>query len=225
MTDEELIEFGNKLIAKERTSIEIFNALRHKAENKEQLDRVHKLVVKPEAEKKKRSPEMVRTLLAANKTKLRFEYSIRSLYRLGVGVVILGLLTLYYADEELNGNAPFAWSTLLQGGGLLVLFSIVKNNDAYDFLMIAIVAFAAIFGIELLVFGTPNDLFAALYQGDAYIKGSRVNSGLTLLFGYLFPFLYLSLKVTFGALVFMAFWNHKKYDEQPEDIKTDLKDF
>ena len=144
------MQFGNGLIAKDRTSIEIFNALKHKAESKEQLDRVHKLVVKPEAEKKKRSPELVRTLLAANKVKLRFDYSIRGLYRLAAAVIILAVVTLFFSSEEVNGNASFGWITLLQGLALAVLYMFVKKNEAYDFLLIALVGYSAIFGIELL---------------------------------------------------------------------------
>jgi hypothetical protein len=225
MTDEELIEFGNKLIAKDRTSIEIFNALKNKAEDDEQLNRVHKKVVKPEAKKKQRSQELVRTLLATNKIKLRFEYSMRSLTRLAVGVIILGLIVLFLSNEEVNGNAPFGWATMIQGVVLIALYTLVKSRKAYDFLMIALTGYFAIFGFELLVFGMPNDLFAAFYQDGVYIRGSRVSSGLALLMGYLFPFLYLSLKVMFGALAFTSFWNHKKYDALPNDIKIELEDF
>ena len=225
MTDEELIEFGNKLIAKDRTSIEIFNALKHKAEDEAQLNRVHKKVVKPEAKKKERSQELVRTLLAANKIKLRFEYSMRSLYRLAGGVIILSLIVLFLSNEEVNGNAPFGWVTLIQGVALVVLYALVRNRKAYDFLMIALIGYFAIFGIELIMFGVPNDLFAAFYQDGVYIRGSRVSSGLALLMGYLFPFLYLSLKMMFGALAFTSFWNHKKYDALPNDVKMELEDF
>ncbi|MFK7785077.1 MAG: hypothetical protein AB8B56_08175 [Crocinitomicaceae bacterium] len=225
MTDEELIEFGYKLIAKDRTSIEIFNALRIKAENEEQLSRVHKQVVKPEAVKKKRSPELVRTLLAANKLKLKFEYSVRSLVRLASAVLVVGGVTLLLASEEMNGNIPFAWTTIIQGALLMVLYVSVKYQKTYDFLLIALVGYVAIYGIELIIFGLPSDLYAAVYQDGVRIRGSRVGSGLSLLFGYLFPFIYTSLKIVFGALVFTSFWNHKKFNELPNDIKLELQDF
>jgi hypothetical protein len=225
MTDEELIEFGHTLIAKDRTSIEIYNALRNKAEDEEQLSRVHKLVVKPEAKKKERSPELVRTLLAANKVKLKFEYSVRSLIRLAAGVIILGGATLFFANSELNGNSPFGWFTLFQGLFLMALYVVVKYQEKYDFLLIALIGYGATFGIELLLFGTPNDLYAAIYEGRYEVRGSRVNSGLALLFGHLFPLIYLFMKALFGALAFTSFWNHKKYDELPNDIKLELEDF
>lgn len=225
MTDKELIDFGYKLISKGRTSIEIYNALRIKAKDEEQLSRVHKQVVKPEAVAKKRSPELVRTLLSANKLKLKFEYSIKTLIRLALAILILGGLTFFLSSEEMNGNTPFGIATLIQGLLVMVLYVSVKQQKTYDFLLIAMVVYGSIYLIEIIFFGLPNDLYAAVYSGEFRVRGSRVGSGIGLLFGYLFPFLYTIVKLTLGGMIFIAFWNYRNYDALPNDIKQELQDF
>lgn len=227
MTDEELIEFGNKLIAKERTSIEIFNALRNKAEDNEQLNRVHPKVVKPEAEKKKRSPELVRTLLKANRIKLKSEYSIRSLTRLAFIVLIIGGIVLFLSSKEVNNNAIFGWFTLTQGLFLLVLYSLVKFKEMTDLLLVAMIGYFALWGIELLIDGIPNDLLEAYNHVNLRTHNFRqsANGGGARFIGYIFPYLYLGVKLLLGGFTIVSYFNHKNYDALPNDIKLELEDF
>lgn len=227
MTDKELIEFGNKLIKKGRTSIEIFNALAYKSSSKEQLNRVHKQVIKPEAIKKKRSPELVKKLLQANRIKLKSDYSIESLIRLAFLVLGVGGIVLFLSNEEVNGNAFYGWTTLVQGICLLVFYYMVKYRRKMDFLLIALTTYLLIWVIELLVGGIPNDLLEA-YNGvqvrTTHIRQVQKVGGARVI-GYLFPYLYIGVKFVLCWFVVTSYFNYRKYDSLPNDIKLELEEF
>jgi acyl-CoA hydrolase len=227
MTDEELIAFGNKLIKKGRTSIEIYNALVLKSNGKDQLNRVHKQVVKPDAVKKKRSPELVRSLLAANRIKLKSDYSIKSLIRLSLLVIAVGVLVLFLSKKDVNNNAFFGWMTLFQGTVLLVLYWFVKYKKKVDFLIIAMMGYFLIWSIELIVGGFPNDLLEVYNRSEVRTHHLRQLKNVAAARGiaYLFPFMYIGAKFILGYFTVIAYFNHKKYDALSYDIKEELKDF
>lgn len=227
MTDEELIEFGNKLIAKDRTSIEIYNALLNKANGKEQLKRVLPKVVKPDAKKKKRSPEQVKILLKANRLKLRSDYSIQSLIRLSTVVLAVGGIVLFLSKEEVNGNAFFGWTTIAQGVCLLVLSYFIKFKGKTDLLLIAMASYVLIWSCEIILDGIPNDLLEAYNHVDLQAPHIRhkMNAVGARFIGYIFPYLYLVIKVLLGWFIVISYLNHRKYDALPNDIKIELEDF
>ncbi|PHR21425.1 MAG: hypothetical protein COA38_18775 [Fluviicola sp.] len=227
MTDQELIEFGNKLIDKERTSIEIFNALSYKATDKEQLNRVHPKVVKPEAKKKMRSPELVNTLLKANNIKLKSEYSIRSLIRLAMVVLAIGGIVLFLSKEEVNQNAIFGWFTLAQGLTLLVLYSFVKFKGKTDLLLVSMICYFGFWLLEILVDGIPNDLLEVYNHVQLRTHNLRQVKSVAgaRLIGYVFPFIYVGVKILIGLFTITSFVNHRKYDALPNDVKLELEDF
>ena len=227
MTDRELIKFGHNLIAKNRTSIEIYNALSYKASSTEQLNRVLEKVVKPDAKKKKRSPERVRVLLSANRIKLKSDYSISSLIRLATMTLAVGGLVLFLSNEEVNQNELFGWMTLIQGGALFALYYFVKYHYKTDLLLIAMIAYFSIWCLELLLDGIPNDLLE-VYN---HVEVRGINTGMNRrgggarAIGFMFPYLYVGVKMLLGGFTVISFLNHKKYDELPEDVKIELEDF
>lgn len=227
MTDKELIEFGNKLIAKERTSIEIYNALLNRASDKEQLNRVLPKVVKPEAKKKKRSPEQVNVLLKAHRLKLRSDYSIQSLVRLSFVVLCVGGVVLFLSNEKVNGNAFFGWTTIIQGLSLLVLYSLVKYRGKSDLLLIGMVSYFLIWSIEILIDGIPNDLLEV--YNNVRVRAPHIrqqtNVGGARFIGFIFPYLYLGVKAMLGWFVTISYLNYKKFDALPNEVKIELEDF
>ena len=229
MTDQELIAFGNGLIDKERTSTEIYNALLRKASSKEQLNRVLAKVVKPEAKKKKRSPELVTVLLKANRIKLRSDYAIASLIRFTMVVLAAGGIVLFLSKEEVNNNALFGWFTLAQGFILLLLYYFVKHQEKTELLLVGLIVYCSIWLLELLIDGIPNDLLDVYNQPGVNVRTSNinqeVNSGGARAIGFMFPYIYVGTKLLFAWFAANAYFNHKKYNALPENIKLELEDF
>ncbi|MFT5780534.1 MAG: hypothetical protein ACI837_003496, partial [Crocinitomicaceae bacterium] len=73
---QELIDFGNKLLKKGRTSTEVFNALAIRTSSKEVLNAALKKVNQPDKPLVQRKKSDIKKLLAANKKQLNFKYSL-----------------------------------------------------------------------------------------------------------------------------------------------------
>lgn len=228
MTEKELIEFGHKLIVKGRTPSEIYSAIACKTSSNKILDKVLKEVFKDEEPTNKRSPERTSTLLKANRIKLNYEYSVKALMRLAATVLIVGGVTYGLSNKRVNQNEIFGWMTLAQGVVLVVLYAFVKYKGLMNLLLPAVVIYFAVWIIELLIGGIPNDLLEAYNHTTINVPPSlrlKVNSVMARLLGYIFPFLYIGLKLFLGWFIFVAYRNHQRYDALTEDIKNDLKDF
>ena len=228
MTKQELIEFGQKLIVKGRTPSEIHNAISVKAANKKQLNDVLEQVFINEKPTTKRNSERTKTLLDANKLKLNFEYSIKGLFKISFAVLVIGAVTYGLSKEEVNQNAIFGWMTLSQGIVIAILFVLIKRKRMMNLLLPAVIIYFSFWLIEFLIWGIPNDLLDAYNNIKLNTPPNfrlKSNSGGARMIGFMFPFLYISLKLLLGWFIFVAYRNQYRYDALSQDIKDDLKDF
>ena len=226
MTQKELIEFGHKLIAKGRTPTEIHNAISIKVSNKKELNNILEKVFIEGKTTPKRSSKKVSELLKANKLKLNFEYSQKGLIRISILILIIGGITLFLSKEEVNQNAVFGIMTIIQGVTIAILNILVKSKNLYDLLLIAVIAYFTIWIIELFIWGIPNDLIEAYNHhkmNAPSIISLQARTGGARFIGFIFPFLYLGLKLFLGWFVFDVYRNHTKYEALSQEIKDDLK--
>lgn len=228
MTRKELIEFGQKLNSKGRTPTEIYNALSIKVSSKQELSEILEHVFENEKPTTKKSPERVKVLLKANKLKLNFEYSMKSLFRISGLVLVIGFITYGLSREEVNQNEIFGWMTILQGIVMTLLFALVKYKGLLNLLLPAVVTYFAIWLVELLLWGIPNDLLEAYNHVRMSVPPSfklKTNTGAARFIGYIFPFLYVGMKLLLGWFIFTSFRNYQKFEALTQDLKEDLKDF
>lgn len=213
---------------KGRTPTEIYNALSINAATKKDFDIALDKVFSKNSNKIKRNPERVKVLLKANKIKINNTYSLKGLYRIALTVLVLGGIVYGLSSKKVNQNEVYGWITLLQGGILMVLFYFVRKKKQYNLLFVALLTYASIWGIELIVWGIPNDLLKAYYRHKIHVPPTyklQSRTGGARLFGFIFPYIYLAMKAFLGWFVFVAYINHKKYNELPMEIKEELKRF
>ncbi|NRA12426.1 MAG: hypothetical protein HRT57_10785 [Crocinitomicaceae bacterium] len=228
MTKKELIEFGQKLIEKGRTPTEIHNAIAIKSSSKKLLNEVLEQIFINEKPTIKRSPERTKDLLNANKLKLNLEYSMKGLLRISVTILIVGGITYGLSSIEVNQNEVFGWTTLSQGLIVTILFLLVKYKGLMNLLLPAVIIYFSIWLIELLIWGMPNDLLE-VYNSQALNVPPRiklnVDAGIARIIGFIFPFVYLGVKLFLGWFIYLPFRNHLKYEALTQDVKDDLIDF
>lgn len=221
-----LIDFGKQLLQKGRTPSEIYNALSLKASSKDDLNETLKQVFKSENKAPKRSQVELKKILIANNLKLNFEYSIIGLNRIAIVLLLVGGITLFLSNEEVNQNAVFGIITLIQAIFVTTLFTLVKYKKLYHLLIIAVYLYFILWIIELLIWGFPNDLLEVYnlhkinvppnYKLKANATGAR-------LIGFIFPFIYVGVKLFLGWFIFIAYWNYSKYDSLSNETKEELK--
>jgi hypothetical protein len=225
---QELIDFGNKLLKKGRTSTEVFNALAIRTSSKEVLNAALKKVNQPDKPLVQRKKSDIKKLLAANKKQLNFKYSLRTLLMIPFLILCTGGIVLFLSNEKVNGNSEFGYLTLLQGTIIFLLYALAKYKKMYHLFIICIFTFGVIWIIEVLVFGIPNDLLEAANHVKIRVPHGyqqRMNMGGARFLGYIFPYLYVGIKLLLGTLVFIVYRNHLSYDALDEKTKADLKDF
>jgi hypothetical protein len=228
MTKIELIEFGRKLIDKGRTPKEIYDSISIKASSKKMLNEVIKEIYRKKGKIKKRSPEQVKVLLKANKIKLDFEFDLKGLIRVALCVLTLGGIVYGLSSRRVNQNEIFGWITILQGLITLTLYYFVKFKNNLNLLLVTVILYFSIWGIELFIWEVPNDLLNAYNVNNINIPPSlkiNINTGAARLIGFMFPFLYLFFKLFFGLIMVNSFWRYKKYNNLPNEIKEELKTF
>lgn len=226
MTKEELIEFGHKLVAKGRTPTEIHNAIAAKASSKDELNEVLDKVFVSEMKITNYSADQTKVLLDANRLKLNHQYSQKGLLRIAIMILVIGGITLGLSQEEVNQNTIFGWLTIAQGAIVTVLFLLVRFNKMMDLILIALISYTAIMACELIFWGIPNDLLEAYNHTNLNVPPSlklRTNTVGARLIGYIFPFLYLGLKLFLGWFLFVVYRNYKSYNDLSQDIKDELQ--
>lgn len=221
---EELIQMGINLVEKERSATAIYQSLKANAASTEDLNAALEIVFEePKTSLKKKYTPEVQAMLKANRIKMNFDYTVKSMLIIPLAVCLIGVITLILANERTNGNAPFAYWTLAEGFGLLVLFSIVRFKKQYDMLLIAALGFSAAYILQLLLLGIPNDLFAVSgVNGQASLKSKAF---VVLVIGYLFPFIYLGLKIIVCLMVFTFYRRFRQFDNLSDQMKLDLIEF
>jgi hypothetical protein len=228
VTKKQLIQFGQKLVAKGRTPIEIRNAIALKATSNKELNEVLEQVFIDEKPQKSRSSERVKILLKANRVKLNFEYSMRSLIRIAAAILVLGGITYGLSSEEVNKNGMYGWMTLAQGVVTLLLFSLVKIKSLMNLLLVAVILYFALWLVELAIWGIPNDLLKIYDRYPLKIPSNsyklRERAGGARVLGVLFPYLYLGVKLLFGGFIFTSYRNYRRFESLSQDVKDDLLD-
>lgn len=230
MTQQELIAYRKELISLGRTPEEIYTALARNASSKRELHKALDHVFVADEPMVKKSSERIASLLAANKLKLNAEYSQKNLLRLTIALFVLGTITYGLSSEDLNGNAPFGWMTLLQGTVIAVLYALVRWKGLMQLLLVAVIAYFTIWAIEILVWGLANGLFQYYYEGKCYGLPNNRNGNyqkLSFLYGTIgttFPYIYVTAKLTLGWYIFAAYRSFQQFDALSEDLKAELKE-
>jgi hypothetical protein len=230
MTQHELIAYRKELISLGRTPEEIYAALARNATSKSDLHKALDHVFAADKPIVKRSSERVTSLLAANTLKLNVEYSLKNLFKLTLALLILGVTTYGLSSEDLNGNAPFGWMTLLQGVLLAVLYALVRYKGFMNLLLIAAIAYFTIWAIEILVWGLPKGLFQLYFEGNSYgLPKYRLDAyeKMAALYGPVgttLPYIYVAVKLTLGWFIFNAYRCYQQFDALSEDLKAELKE-
>jgi len=233
MSKKELIKFGHNLLLKGRTPTEIYNAIALKTSSKEELNYVLERVFADDKPILKRNPENIKILLRANRVKLNLEYSIKELFKIAIVILIVAVITYLFSNEDVNQNEIFGWTTLIQGVAVLLMFMFVKFKDWKHLLLPTVIIYFSLWLIELLVWGIPNDLLNAYNYTDTPPSNIntpssfkiKVNIGAARMIGFIFPYIYLIIKLFLGLLICISFWNYKKYEALAPDVKNDLKYF
>ncbi|MFT6983603.1 MAG: hypothetical protein ACJAUD_002382 [Crocinitomicaceae bacterium] len=230
MNRDELLEFGIKLVDKGRSPREVHDALNNKTNNSDLIDEVMNKVYTEKTPSKKHSPERIKDLLKANRIKLKFGYSQKGLLRLPMALLIIGGIVMILSSERVNQNGIHAWITISQGAILFGMYAFVHYKKTYQMLLPALLVYSSLLLIELVAFGIPNDLYKAYYVENIQIRsngGYRGHGkvGIAHIFGNLFPFIYLGVKLFFVLLPLSIYMRFKNYDALTEDVKTDLEDF
>lgn len=229
MTKNELIEFGLKLVDKGRNPREVMGALSLKISDKDLLNEVYSLVYDSETKQEtpKKNPEVIRELLKANRIKLSFEYSQKGLLKIPLLLMAVAGIIFVLSNEVVNQNGIFAWTTLVQSVFLLVLFALVKYKGMMQMLLFALVGYCLIAGIEVISFGIPNDLLQVYYEQNIHLNAPtgklQMQSGAARLIGFMFPYMYVGVKVFFAVLLYTVYNRHRKYDALTFEVKEDLK--
>lgn len=228
MEESKLIEFGKKLITKGRSPREIRSALAIKTQNKNELNSVLKKVFENNQTKTHRNPKRVKMLIESNQVKLDLKYSILGLYRMAGALFIIGGITSFLSKEEVNQNSIFGYITIIQAVSLACIFFVVRQKNRADLLLVSVIVYFSIFLIELIGFGIPNDLFEAYNNHKMKLPPGmkfKANAGMARLIGFIFPFVYILLKLLLGWFILSAHLNYRKYSKLTMDVKEDLKTF
>lgn len=228
MTTKELIAFGEKLKAKGRSPSEIQLALKSKVSNEKQLNKVLKQVFIENKQTVKRSPERIKTLLKANKLKLNFEYALKGLYAISIVVFVVGGVTYGLSSEEVNQNEVFGWFTLIQGFSITLVFVWVKHFGRHSLLLPALIVYLFIWLVELVFYGFPNDLLEAYNHHYVNYPPSfkiRSNTAVARGLGFIFPILYVGMKLSIGWLLFLSYRSYAKYKALSQADKDELNHF
>jgi hypothetical protein len=221
------IAFGISLLNKGRRPNEIRSAMKSRIKDDKTLEEVLSIVFdsgyKNKSDKSKKVPvEIIRL----NRLKLNFEYSIKNLLKIPFVLGIVGVIVLLLSKPEVNNNAVYGIFTLIQAAFLFVLGWVIIAQKRNEYLLFFFSGFVILFMLELAIFGIPNDLLAA-YQGrtvrnaSGYYKRETAVGGARFI-GFIFPMLYLCVKLMIGYLVFRSYYNWSKYDGLSEDIKQAL---
>lgn len=224
---ENYILFGIKLVHKGRTPSDIQKVFKAKIKDEELRKSVMQEIFRRTAEKPKNTSLSIAELNNYNSIRLNAKYAKESIVRVPKLILILGIITWILSSEKLNQNAVFAYSTLIQGAALFVLFYLMKKNNDIKMLTYALGFYFLIFAIELLFFGFPNDFFEAYNHVELNYRithkiGPGVGYGIGRTLGFLAPFVYLSIKILFGLLIFRTYLFVQKYIKVPFDIQNQL---
>lgn len=220
-----LIEFGHQLVDKGRTPREIYAAMERKASNKEELNEALEFVFKESNEVKMRSPEKITELLKANKLKLNFHYSLKGLPRIAAIILIIGAITFSLSKEEVNQNGVFGLFTLTQGVVVSTMVYFVKSKSQLNLLLPIVLSYFIIFSLELLFAGIPNDLLEVYnHQGVKHqVRISHsIGIGIARFIGLIFPYIYLSIKIILGIMLYTNYNNYVKFTALSAEMKVEL---
>lgn len=144
-------------------------------------------------------------------------------------LLIASASVLALSNEEVNQNGIHGWVTLLQGVVLFGIYAFVHFKKANQLLLTALIGYSSTLLIELVLFGMPNDLYKAYYEKNVSLPShagyrSKIKGGGALMIGYLFPIMYLIVKLFFILIPLNIYLRFKKYDALTEYVKTDLED-
>lgn len=223
------IDFGILLLNKGRRPHEIRAAMKSRIKDDKILEDVLSIVFDSNyenANKPNKSKKVPIEIIRLNRVKLNFEYSIKNLLRIPIILGFVGAIVLFLSKPEVNNNAVYGVFTLIQATFLFVLGWIVIAQKRNDYLLYFLSGFVLLFTLELTIFGIPNDLLAA-YQGrtirnaSGYYKRETAVGGARFI-GFIFPMLYVCVKLMVGYLVFKSYYNWRKYNSLSEDVKQAL---
>lgn len=223
------IAFGISLLNKGRRPNEIRAAMKSRIKDDKILEDVLSIVFdsnSKNANKPIKSKKVPIEIIRLNRVKLNFEYSIKNLLRIPIILGFVGAIVLFLSKSEVNNNAVYGVFTLIQATFLFVLGWIVISQKRNDYLLYFFSGFVLLFMLELTIFGMPNDLLAA-YQGrtvrnaSGYYKREATVGGARFI-GFIFPMLYVCVKLMVGYLVFKSYYNWRKYNGLSEDVKQAL---
>lgn len=222
MNREELREYGQNLLDKGRRPGDVRIAFKSRDADPELKEEVLTELFHVDQQSIEAVPKKKRVgadVLAANKLKLKYSYSMRTLYRIPLLLLAVGIVVLVVSSEEVNMNNVFGINTCVQALVLGVLFVMAKTGKQNDFLSYGVASVGILFLIELILWGIPNDLFMALNEYEVHYTR---RSAIVRLIGFIFPYVYLATKVGIIALAIQPALNWKKYNSLSTDMKASV---
>lgn len=146
--------------------------------------------------------------------------------RISMIILMLGLITYALSSEQANQNEPFGWMTLLQGAVVGGLFLLAKYRNQNNLLILILLCYLAIWIVELILWGCPNNLLKGYYEGTYRSFSATQHNwgpGASGIIGLAFPYVYLGIKLAVGYAIVIAYFNYYKFNRLPHDVKLELK--